>query len=107
MVSFRHLSPVMSPLSLLTSCTLNKTNLSRTTYLATNLGDSDLCRVLTLHVQVKKHHSKSKAFDMVRNVARFYVKELLGSRSTSKLEDHHLSVVLDCVLNIFAATLHL
>jgi hypothetical protein len=36
----------------------------------------------------------------------FYGEELLALRSTPILEDHPLSVVRDCLLNIFAATLH-
>jgi hypothetical protein len=37
---------------------------------------------------------------------RFYGDELLAPRPTSKLEDHPLSAVQDCLFNIFAATLH-
>ena len=85
----------------------NESNLSLTTYLATVLRDSALCRVLTFHMHVKKHHSKFKNFEVVRNIERFYLEELLGSRSTSKLEDHHLSVIRNCLPNVFAATLHL
>ena len=36
-----------------------------------------------------------------------YGKELLAPRPTPKLEDRHLSAVHDCLLNIFAATLHI
>jgi hypothetical protein len=35
----------------------------------------------------------------------FYGEELLAPRPTLKLEDHPLSVVRDCLFNIFAATL--
>jgi len=37
----------------------------------------------------------------------FYGEELLAPRPTSKLEDHPLSAVRDCLFNIFAATLHI
>jgi hypothetical protein len=37
----------------------------------------------------------------------FYGEELLAPRPTPKLEDHPLSAVRDCLLNIFAATLHI
>jgi hypothetical protein len=46
---------------------------------------------------------------MIRNFVMFYGEELLAPRPTSKLENHHLSAVRDCLLNIrvFAATLHI
>jgi len=37
----------------------------------------------------------------------FYGEELLAPRPTTKLEDHFLSAVRDCLFNIFAATLHI
>ena len=37
----------------------------------------------------------------------FYREELLAPRPTTKLEDHHLSSVPDCLFSIFAATLHI
>jgi hypothetical protein len=37
---------------------------------------------------------------------RFYGEELLTPSPTPKLDDHPLSVVCDCLFNIFAATLH-
>jgi hypothetical protein len=43
---------------------------------------------------------------MVRNVIIFYGEELLAPRPTPKLEDHPLSAVRDCLLNVFVATLH-
>ena len=43
---------------------------------------------------------------MFRNKIRFYGKEILAPRPKSKLEDHPLSDVRDCLFNIFAATLH-
>jgi len=42
-----------------------------------------------------------------RNKIRFYGEELLAPRPTSKLEDHPLSAVRECLFNIFAATLHI
>jgi hypothetical protein len=41
------------------------------------------------------------------NTIRFYSKELLTPRPTPKLKDHPLSVVCDCLFNMFAATLHI
>jgi hypothetical protein len=38
---------------------------------------------------------------------RFHGEELLAPRPTPKLEYHRLSAVRDCLLNIFAATLHI
>jgi len=43
---------------------------------------------------------------MVHNMTRFYGEELLGPRPSPKMEDHNLSVVRDCLFNIFAVTLH-
>jgi hypothetical protein len=37
----------------------------------------------------------------------FYAEELSASRLNPKLEDHPLSAVRDCLLGIFAATLHM
>jgi hypothetical protein len=42
-----------------------------------------------------------------RNRLIFYGGELLAPRPTPKLEHHPLSAVRDCLLNIFAATLHI
>jgi len=42
-----------------------------------------------------------------RNRMRFYGEELLAPRPTTKLEDHTLSAVRDCLFNIFAATVHI
>jgi hypothetical protein len=44
---------------------------------------------------------------MFHNVIIFYGEELLAPRSTPKLEDHPLSALRDCLVNVFAATLHL
>ena len=43
----------------------------------------------------------------VVTLLRFYGEELLASRLTPKLEDHHLSAVHHCLLNVFAAALHI
>jgi len=40
------------------------------------------------------------------NMTRFYGEKLLAPRPTPKLEDHPLSAIRDCLINIFAATLH-
>jgi hypothetical protein len=45
--------------------------------------------------------------DMVSNMVIFYGEELLAPRPTTKLEDHPLSDVRDCLFNVFAATLHI
>ena len=37
----------------------------------------------------------------------FHGEALLAPRPTPKLEDHPLSAVRDCLLNLFAATLHI
>jgi hypothetical protein len=47
-----------------------------------------------------------RPFVTFRNELIFYGEELLASRPTHKLEDHHLSAVRHCLFNIFAATLH-
>jgi hypothetical protein len=44
---------------------------------------------------------------MFRSKASFYVEDLSAPRPTTKLEDHPLLAVRDCLLNIFAATLHI
>jgi hypothetical protein len=42
-----------------------------------------------------------------RNKFIFYGGEFLTPRPTSQLEDHPLSAVSDCLINIFTATLHI
>jgi hypothetical protein len=44
---------------------------------------------------------------MFCNKTSFYREEFSTPRPTPKLEDHTLSAVLDCLFNIFAATLHM
>ena len=44
---------------------------------------------------------------MFRNKIRFCVAELLAARPISKLVDHPLSAVSDCLFNIFAVNLHI
>jgi len=43
---------------------------------------------------------------MFGNFVSFYGVELLAPRPISKLEDHPLSAVRDCLFDISAATLH-
>ena len=43
---------------------------------------------------------------MFRTMTSLYGEELLPPHPTSKLEEHPLSAVRDCLFNIFAATLH-
>jgi len=44
---------------------------------------------------------------MFRNIVSFYGEELLKPRPTTKLEDHPLSAVRDCLFNTLAATFHI
>ena len=44
---------------------------------------------------------------MFRNIVSFYAEELLAPRPTSKLEDHPLQAVRDCLFCIYTATLHI
>jgi hypothetical protein len=44
---------------------------------------------------------------MFRNKIRLYSEEWLAPPPTPKLEDHSLSVVRDCLFNVFAAALHI
>jgi hypothetical protein len=44
---------------------------------------------------------------MFRNYISFYDEEMSAPRPKPKLEDHPFSAVRDCLLNIFAATLHI
>jgi hypothetical protein len=44
---------------------------------------------------------------MFRKMVIFDGEELLAPRPIPKLEDHPLSAVRDCLLNVFAATLHI
>ena len=48
-----------------------------------------------------------KPCEMFRNIVSFYGEELLAPHPSPKLEDHLLSVVRDCLFNIFAATFHI
>jgi hypothetical protein len=43
----------------------------------------------------------------MRSKISFYGEELLAPRPTSKLQDHPLSAVCDCLFNMFEATLHI
>jgi len=43
---------------------------------------------------------------LFHNKASLYGEELSAHLQTPKLEDHLLSAVCDCLLNIFVATLH-
>ena len=55
----------------------------------------------------KVHYCIHKCFlQMIRNRIRFSGEKFLAPCPTPKLEDHLLSAVRDCVLNILAATLH-
>ena len=54
-----------------------------------------------------KDQPRSEAHVSVCNKVSFYGEDLLAPRPTTKLEDYPLSAVRDCLLNIFAATLHI
>jgi hypothetical protein len=43
---------------------------------------------------------------LFRNILSFYGGELLALHPTTKLEDHPLSAVRDCLFSVFAASLH-
>jgi hypothetical protein len=69
-------------------------------------------------LQVQRHFPCLRSFQSIRPILRpfvtfrnvlifFYGGELLAPRPTTKLEGHPLSAVRDCLLNIFAATLHI
>jgi hypothetical protein len=53
---------------------------------------------------VPKKRSRPEYFCLFRNIIIFYGEELLAPRPTPKLEDNPLSVVRDCLFNVFAAT---
>jgi hypothetical protein len=44
---------------------------------------------------------------MVHNMGSFYSEELLAPLPTSRLEDHPLLAVRDCLFNVLTATLHI
>jgi len=100
------------PLSHLTSCTPTQSNLYLTNYLATVVSDPGVYSLLTFQapnlmslfhclgctkgsVQVKDNY----------NMVTVHSEELLALHPT-KLEDHPLSVVCECLFHIFAANLH-
>jgi hypothetical protein len=43
---------------------------------------------------------------MFRHITHFYGEELLAARPPSRLEDYPFPAVRDCLLNVFAASLH-
>ena len=53
------------------------------------------------------HSCPRIAVRIFRNKIRFYGEELLPPRPTPKLGDHPLSAVRNCLVHIFAATLHI
>jgi hypothetical protein len=100
------------PLSYLTFCTPTKSNLYLADSLTTVVIDPDLYRLLMFHVPnvISLFHSLGCTDGSglcVRFVTWFYHEELLAHRPTPKLEDRLLSAVRDCLLSIFAATLHI
>jgi hypothetical protein len=109
--------PYCARLSQLTSCLRTKYNLYLPHSLATVESDPDLYRLLTFHLpnlmpalhclaRTKRLVHSGSTFFPFRYKASFYG-ESLAPHPTPKLEDHPLSAVRDCLLNIFAATQHI
>ena len=103
----------MLPLSHLTSCTPTQSNLYLTNYLATVVSDPSVYSLLTFQVPnlmfVFHCLGCTKRSVQVKdncNMAIVHSEELLALCPTPKLEDQPLSVVCDCLFNIFAANLH-
>ena len=110
----------MPPLSHLTSCTQTKPNLYIVNFLsaAAAVSEPTLYKPLTFQAPnltpFFRCLGRTKVSDQVRGflcehfVTRhvFYGEKLLAPCPTPKLEDHTLSAVLDCLFNMFAATLH-
>jgi hypothetical protein len=85
--------------------------------LATVISDPDLYRLLTFHVPklISLFRSWGRTTESVHvrgfvgcfvTSYFFYGEELLAPRPTPKLEDHPLSAVYDCLIHMFAVTLH-
>ena len=105
----------MPPLSNLTSCTPTESNLYLASYCC-----QYTCPLQAPNFPSIKSHSNFQLLSSyqnispgpglslytVRNRIRLYGNKLLASRPTPKLVDHFLSVVRDCLFNIFAANLH-
>jgi len=97
---------LVPPLSHLTSCAPTKSNLYFDSSLAAVFSDPDLYRLFTFQVPnpmylsvayvVPKICATSRLFIPFRNTLRF------GLCRTLRLQDHLLSVVRFCLLNIFA-----
>ena len=108
----------MPPLSHLTPCTLTKSNLYLANSLAAAVRETALYRLLISHVSNLtspfRCSVRAKVISPVpmlsvclfRRKIRFYDKNVLAPRPTSKLVDHPSSALLDCLFNIFAATFH-
>jgi hypothetical protein len=99
----------------LTSCTATRCKLYFVKSLTTVFNEPALVRLLTFHVPNLTTvfrcvgRNKESAIPSLRVTFRnklFSYGELLSPLPTAKLEDHPLSVERDCLLNIFAATLH-
>jgi hypothetical protein len=56
---------------------------------------------------LQKIRQSRRPFVTLRNMLDFYDEELLVSCPTPKLQDHSLSAICGCLLNAFAATLHM
>ena len=109
----------MPPLSYLTSRTPTKSNLYLASSLAAAVSERALYRLATLNVSnlmsLFRCLDRTKVSVQVWGLLyecfvtryRFYDQELLAPRSTSRLENRHLSAVCDCLLNIFATSLYI
>jgi hypothetical protein len=60
-----------------------------------------------VHSLVHKNAQRSRPCVTIQNIPVFYSEELLVVSPTTKLEDHPLYAVRDCLFNIFADTPHL
>jgi hypothetical protein len=70
-------------------------------------GSKSHVHFLALRSFIQRTHPGPRLLMNFRNKLIFYGEELLARRPTSKLEDHPLLAVRDCLFNVFAATLHI
>ena len=104
-----------APLSHLNSCTPTKSNLYLDNSLAAAVSEPVLYRLLTLHVPnlMSLFHCLGhtnpglRKVSMICNKISFYGEELSTPHPTPKLQDQTLSVVRNCLFNIFRVTFHI
>ena len=107
----------MPALSHLTFCRLTESNLYHANFPAAVAIEPALYRLLTFHVPnlMSLFHClicTEVSVQAQDNCIRFVTRPVfrwgvVSTSPTSKLEDHHLSAVRDCLFNIFAATHHI